>query len=50
MNDTQREQLITDCLEAREKAYAPYSNFYVGAAILTTEGKVFQGMKIKCIK
>ena len=32
-------ELIHSALEAREKAYCPYSNFKVGAAILFEDGK-----------
>jgi len=32
---------------AREKAYAPYSNFKVGAAVLTSNGKIFSGCNIE---
>jgi len=39
--------LINMALEAREKAYAPYSNFYVGAALLTKEGEVFTGCNVE---
>lgn len=35
------ERLIEAALGARELAYAPYSNFAVGAALLTKNGKVF---------
>ena len=34
-------------LAAREKAYAPYSSFRVGAAILTKSGKVFTGQNVE---
>ena len=34
-------------LEARAKAYAPYSNFSVGAAVLTKSGEVFLGANIE---
>ena len=34
-------------LEARKNAYAPYSHFMVGAAILTKDGKVYQGCNIE---
>ena len=34
------EQLIKVAIEAKEHAYAPYSNFRVGAALLTKGGKV----------
>lgn len=33
--------------KAKEKAYAPYSRFQVGAAILTKEGKVFTGCNVE---
>ncbi|MED4227461.1 cytidine deaminase [Neobacillus cucumis] len=32
---------------AREKAYVPYSKFKVGAALLTTNGKVYHGCNIE---
>lgn len=37
------EALFRLACEARENAYAPYSNFKVGACILTENGKVFKG-------
>ena len=40
-------ELIKLAIEAREKAYTPYSNFKVGAAILTKSGKVFTGCNIE---
>jgi len=33
--------------EAMEKAYAPYSSFHVGAAILTRSGKVYTGCNVE---
>lgn len=33
--------------EALDKAYAPYSNFNVGAAVLTKSGKVYSGVNIE---
>ena len=41
------QELIKYALEAREKSYSPYSNFKVGAAILTKSGKVFTGCNIE---
>ena len=41
------DQLIEEAKKAREKAYVPYSKFGVGAAILTTDGKVYQGCNIE---
>ena len=35
--------IITRCTEAMRQAYAPYSDFPVGAAILTADGTVFTG-------
>ena len=42
-----REILIQKALEARERAYAPYSHFQVGAALLTKDGKIYQGCNIE---
>ncbi len=39
--------LIKFALEAREYAYAPYSDFCVGAALLTKDGKIFTGCNIE---
>lgn len=39
--------LIKKALEAKEKAYAPYSEFHVGAALLTENGKVYTGCNIE---
>lgn len=41
------EELIKLAIEAREFAYAPYSHWKVGAALLTTDGKVIQGCNIE---
>jgi cytidine deaminase len=40
-------ELIEKAIEAREKAYVPYSNFLVGAAVKTKEGKIFTGCNIE---
>ena len=40
-------ELIEKALEAREKAYAPYSKFKVGAAVLTAGGKIYTGCNVE---
>jgi cytidine deaminase len=39
--------LIKEALEARKMAYTPYSNFNVGAAVITEDGKIFNGCNIE---
>lgn len=39
--------LKSDALDVREKAYAPYSNFKVGAAIRAENGKTFVGCNVE---
>jgi cytidine deaminase len=39
--------LLAAAREARETAYAPYSNFTVGAAVLTANGQIFTGCNIE---
>ena len=41
------EKLIDLATEARTHAYAPYSHFHVGAAILCADGRVYQGCNIE---
>lgn len=40
-------QLYEMALKAKEYAYSPYSNFKVGAAVLTSDGMVFLGNNIE---
>ncbi|MDB6151233.1 MAG: cytidine deaminase [Chthoniobacter sp.] len=40
-------QLIERAKDARERAYAPYSRFAVGAALLTTSNEVFCGCNVE---
>lgn len=40
-------ELVNLAIEAREHAYVPYSGFAVGAALLTKDGKVYQGCNIE---
>jgi cytidine deaminase len=47
MNAQQRQALIDAALSARRMAYAPYSNFLVGAAVLTEAGPIHIGCNIE---
>lgn len=40
-------KLIREAEKARKKAYTSYSKFKVGAAILTSEGRIFSGCNIE---
>ena len=41
------QELIDEAKAARLKAYTPYSNVKVGAALLTRDGKVFHGCNVE---
>lgn len=47
MNDTQRDELIRAALEAQQRAYCPYSDFPVGAALRGASGKIYQGCNVE---
>jgi len=40
-------KLLKEAEKARKKAYTPYSKFKVGAAVLTSDGKIFTGCNIE---
>ena len=42
-----REELLAAAREAQAAAYAPYSNFSVGAAVLLSDGTIYQGCNIE---
>lgn len=42
-----RDTLIEAACRVRVNAYAPYSNYAVGAAILTEDGRVFTGVNVE---
>ena len=39
--------LLDDAAAARDRAYAPYSKFKVGAAIRAASGRVYQGVNVE---
>lgn len=47
METTEKEKLIELAYQAREHAYAPYSGFLVGAALLAGNGTVYLGCNIE---
>jgi len=47
LKDELIERLIQKAAEALEKAYAPYSNYPVGAALLTDDGEIFDGINVE---
>jgi cytidine deaminase len=47
LTDEQRKALIQAARAARQQAYAPYSRYPVGAALLTASGRVFSGVNIE---
>src|SRR5215469_2614222 len=47
LSSEQRESLLQSARDATQHAYAPYSNFKVGSALLTDDGKVFFGCNVE---
>ena len=39
--------LLQEAWDALKRAYAPYSNFRIGAAVLTVEGRIFSGCNVE---
>jgi cytidine deaminase len=42
-------ELVREAWCARERAYAPYSRFKVGAAIVTASGDIFHGCNVEIV-
>lgn len=42
-----RKTLIERATNIRPQAYAPYSKFWVGAALITTDGEIFEGVNFE---
>jgi cytidine deaminase len=47
LTDELKNKLISRALQSRQSAYAPYSGYAVGAALLTKTGKIFTGVNIE---
>lgn len=47
MDKERIQELIDKALEAKAFAYAPYSSFHVGAALLTQDGTIYTGCNIE---
>ena len=47
LTDEERQALIDLANEARQRAYAPYSNYSVGAALRTKSGVIFTGVNVE---
>jgi cytidine deaminase len=47
MTDPSRDELIAAALDAQARAFCPYSNFPVGAALRTKSGRIFQGVNVE---
>jgi cytidine deaminase len=41
------EKLLAAAQEAKERAYAPYSHFHVGSALMTDTGKIYSGCNVE---
>jgi cytidine deaminase len=47
LTEAQREALLEAAQRARLSAYAPYSKYRVGAALLSTSGKLYSGANVE---
>lgn len=47
LSDELQQKLIDVALQVRRWAYAPYSHYAVGAALLTASGKIFDGVNVE---
>lgn len=47
LTEEERDVLLTHAEKARDRAYCPYSHYPVGAALLTEDGKIYEGCNIE---
>ncbi len=47
LTDEDRQKLVQTAVAARRWAYAPYSNYAVGAAIQTDSGRIYDGVNVE---
>ncbi len=47
MDIDERDELIRAALDAQQRAFCPYSNFPVGAALRTASGAIYQGVNVE---
>lgn len=47
LSPKERDSLLAAARNALQRAYAPYSNFHVGAAVLTHQGEIFSGCNVE---
>ena len=47
INDKMTTTLLTAARKAAEQAYAPYSKYKVGAALLTASGRIYEGVNVE---
>ena len=47
LTDEGRQKLVQAAIVARRWAYAPYSDYFVGAAVLTASGRIYDGANVE---
>jgi cytidine deaminase len=47
LTDEIRHDLVQRAIQARQWAYAPYSNYRVGAALLADSGRIYSGVNVE---
>ena len=47
VTETQKAALLAAACEAKQLAYAPYSNYPVGPAVFTADGRIFSGVNVE---